>query len=116
MGGSGKNRPSNRLYQSIGSPVEELFFRTYYEKYNPKHYNNFPALIPQVYLHYDPFTLKQLNGGSRIPRQRMDFLLLLPGNQKIVIESMVSNIIQKVIILMKHPQKSMPIWFRKIEI
>jgi len=76
----------NRLYQSLGSPPEELFFRAYYEIYNPTLYNNVPALIPQIYLHYDPYTLKQLNGGSRIPRQRMDFLLLLPGNNKVVIE------------------------------
>lgn len=75
-----------RLYQSLGSPPEELFFRTYYEIFNPTLYINVPALIPQVYLHYDPYTLKQLNGGSRIPRQRMDFLLLLSGNNKVVIE------------------------------
>jgi len=76
----------NRLYQSLGSPPEELFFKTYYEIYNPTLYNDVPTLIPQVYLHYDPYTIKQLKGGSRIPRQRMDFLLLLPGNNKIVIE------------------------------
>src|SRR5690606_24500522 len=35
-----------------------------------------PALIPQVYLHYDPYTLAQLGGVGRLPRQRMDFLLL----------------------------------------
>lgn len=75
-----------RLESSLGSPPEHLFFRTYYENYNPNNFKSFPILIPQVYLHYDPYTLKQLNGGARIPRQRMDFLMILPGNNKIVIE------------------------------
>jgi len=45
-----------------------------------------PALIPQVYLHYDPYTIKQLSNGKRLPRQRMDFLMLLPNNKRIVLE------------------------------
>lgn len=45
-----------------------------------------PALIPQVYLHYDPYTRQQLNNVKRLPRQRMDFLLLLPRGIRIVIE------------------------------
>ncbi|WP_286246809.1 hypothetical protein [Streptomyces graminofaciens] len=35
-----------------------------------------PALIPQVYLHYDPYTMNELGGANRLARQRMDFLLL----------------------------------------
>ncbi|WP_226036127.1 endonuclease domain-containing protein [Aquibacillus saliphilus] len=77
----------HRLNQSLASsPPEQLFFWTYYETFSPTVYEEVPALIPQVYLHYDPYTLRQLNGGSRIPRQRMDFLMLLPENNKIVIE------------------------------
>jgi very-short-patch-repair endonuclease len=45
-----------------------------------------PALIPQVYLHYDPYTSKQLKGEKRLSRERMDFLLLLPYRKNIVIE------------------------------
>jgi hypothetical protein len=45
-----------------------------------------PALIPQVYLHFDPFTKKQRESESPLMRQRMDFLMLLPGRSRIVIE------------------------------
>ncbi|MBP2266313.1 very-short-patch-repair endonuclease [Pseudarthrobacter sp. PvP004] len=44
---------------------------------------NVPALIPQVYLHYDPYTRGR---GATLPRQRMDFLLLMPGRRRIVLE------------------------------
>ena len=45
-----------------------------------------PALLPQVYLHYDPAVVKTLRHRLPLPRQRMDFLLLLPGRQRIVLE------------------------------
>jgi hypothetical protein len=45
-----------------------------------------PALIPQVYLHFDPFTKKQRGTLSPLMRQRMDFLMLLPGRSRVVIE------------------------------
>jgi very-short-patch-repair endonuclease len=44
-----------------------------------------PALIPQVYLHYDPYSVKKY-GYNYLLRQRMDFLLLLSNNKRIVIE------------------------------
>lgn len=45
-----------------------------------------PALLPQVYLHYDPAVVKTLRHRLPLPRQRMDFLLLLPSRQRVVIE------------------------------
>ena len=46
-----------------------------------------PALIPQVYLHFDPLTFKQRGGvPSPLIRQRMDFLMLLPRRYRIVVE------------------------------
>jgi len=45
-----------------------------------------PALIPQVYLHFDPLTFKQRGAPSPLVRQRMDFLLLLPNRYRVVIE------------------------------
>src|SRR5260370_25322082 len=45
-----------------------------------------PAIIPQVYLHYDPYTIREQPNGSPLVRQRMDFLLLLPHRQRVVIE------------------------------
>jgi hypothetical protein len=44
-----------------------------------------PALIPQVYLHYDPYVRSRGSAGPLF-RQRMDFLLLLPGSRRVVIE------------------------------
>lgn len=45
-----------------------------------------PAIIPQVYLHYDPDTIRELPNGSPLVRQRLDFLLLLSYRQCVVIE------------------------------
>jgi very-short-patch-repair endonuclease len=43
-------------------------------------------LIPQVYLHYDPYTAVKRRVPGPLSRQRMDFLLLLPHHIRIVIE------------------------------
>lgn len=74
-----------RLVKSLDSTPEELFFKTYYKVTKGK-YKKLPALIPQVYLHYDPYTFRQLKGETRLARQRMDFLLLLPFKSRVVIE------------------------------
>lgn len=76
----------SRLYKSLDSQAEQLFFKIFFKKMRDKFKEKLPALIPQVYLHYDPYTLKNLKNQQRIPRQRMDFLLLLPNNNRIVIE------------------------------
>lgn len=75
-----------RLRKSLASPPEQLFFYSYFEYYHKNLGKSFPALIPQVYLHFDPKSLKDLQGRKRLQRQRMDFLMLLPNNQRIVIE------------------------------
>ena len=76
-----------RLRKSLSSsPPEILFFNTYFKCFHSTLGKALPALIPQVYLHYDPKTFKDLNGQIRLQRQRMDFLLLLPDNQRVVIE------------------------------
>lgn len=75
-----------RLRKSLLSNPEIYFFKTYFHLYYIVYGKNLPALIPQVYLHYDPKSLKELNGKKRLARQRMDFLMLLPNNQRVVIE------------------------------
>ncbi|MFJ4689538.1 hypothetical protein [Streptomyces sp. NPDC088789] len=71
-----------RLRRSLGdNGAELLVFDTYL-----KPGFNLPALIPQVYLHYDPYTISQLGGASRLARQRMDFLLLMNHRVRAVIE------------------------------
>jgi hypothetical protein len=66
----------NRLVESLASPPEKLLFRTYFEQFKKDFGDTLPALVPQVYLHYDPKTISQLQTGQRLIRQRMDFLLL----------------------------------------
>ncbi|MFZ6638545.1 hypothetical protein ACO0LL_02330 [Undibacterium sp. TC4M20W] len=81
-----------RLTQSVvlsDSPGEYAIFRIYHEVLGPKFGDRLPALIPQVYLHYDPFTQSErakLGKDSVLSRQRMDFLMLLDGRIRVVIE------------------------------
>lgn len=76
-----------RLYRSLGdNPGERQILDAYtrrYKRLGP----DIAALIPQVYLHYDPY--HQARYGTSAPpltRQRMDFLLLLPHRIRVVIE------------------------------
>lgn len=75
-----------RLAKTLSSEAEKFFFKQYFliMKSMPK--VKLPALIPQVYLHYDPYTAKHLKNIQRLPRQRMDFLILFSGYERIVIE------------------------------
>ncbi len=76
-----------RLAASLVSLPEKLLFRTYCERYGGDDGNKQPALLPQVYLHYDPRTRKERGGQpSVLMRERMDFLLLLPHGVRIVVE------------------------------
>ncbi len=43
------------------------------------------ALLPEVWLHWDPKTVKE-RGPEALLRSRMDFLLLLPFGQRVVLE------------------------------
>ncbi|MGW3600408.1 hypothetical protein [Streptomyces sp. NPDC005167] len=72
----------DRLRRSLGdNGAEQLVFDTYV-----KLGFDLPALIPQVYLHYDPYTARELNGLTALGRQRMDFLLLMNNRARAVIE------------------------------
>ena len=74
----------DRLLVCFQSDPEILLFSIYFDAAAQQ--QHFPAIFPQVYLHYDPRTARELKGKPRIPRQRMDFLLLLPGGVRIVLE------------------------------
>ena len=74
-----------RLSRSLANDVERFFFRTYCARYADS--AQVPALIPQVYLHYDPYTRLQLGDKpGHLTFQRMDFLLLLPRRARVVLE------------------------------
>ncbi|WP_188196635.1 hypothetical protein [Nonomuraea sp. SYSU D8015] len=64
---------------------ETLMFQTY-AKLLKVHGFQLPALVPQVYLHYDPYTRARRKTVGPLPRQRMDFLMLLRGRRRLVIE------------------------------
>jgi very-short-patch-repair endonuclease len=74
-----------RLQASLQSPPERMLFTTYFKVFKPKMGNRLPALLPQVYLHYDP-RYKSERDRPVLTRQRMDFLLLLRNSARIVIE------------------------------
>ena len=72
-----------RLHASMnGNEAEQLLFREFCSLYGTEGFD-IPALIPQVYLHYDPYSR---HARSSLVRQRMDFLLLLPGHRRVVLE------------------------------
>jgi hypothetical protein len=75
-----------RLEQSLDSDPEKMLMRQYFETLQESLGDNLPALIPQVYLHYDPYTVKSRGGPGPLVRQRMDFLLLLNGGRRVVLE------------------------------
>jgi len=76
-----------RLSESLESPPERLLFRTYSRRYGEANGSEQPALLPQVYLHYDPRTREERGGQpSVLVRERMDFLLLLPRRIRVVLE------------------------------
>lgn len=75
-----------RLDRSLDNGAERRILRAYTDRY-VRLGDDIPALIPQVYLHYDPYTRAyHAPGAAPLPRQRMDFLLLLPHQTRIVIE------------------------------
>lgn len=77
-----------RLFASVkNNAAERKVFRTYCEQYRSDQAASRPALLPQVYLHYDPLTRRQRGSQpSALVRERMDFLLLLPRGVRVVIE------------------------------
>src|SRR5262249_47287421 len=88
--GSERDRARNlyrRLDESMaGNEHERLIFKTYAELYGGPGGFDLPALIPQVYLHYDPYTRRERGSLVPLPPQRLDFLLLLPDRKRIVME------------------------------
>ena len=78
-----------RLARSVyaaSSPGEFALFRKYYELFGKRLGDKLPALIPQVYLHYDPYTKRERGDEEFLARQRMDFLLMLENRVRIIIE------------------------------
>ena len=72
-----KSLPSN-------SPPQMLLFDAFFEGFRNA-VPQLPVLLPEVWLHWDPRTVKE-RGRDALLRFRMDFLLLLPQGVRVVIE------------------------------
>jgi very-short-patch-repair endonuclease len=75
-----------RLKRSLGSEPERRMFHRYFRTWKKVMKEKLPALIPQVYLHYDPLTIRQRAANGVLRRQRMDFLILFSPHERVVIE------------------------------
>lgn len=75
-----------RLIDCLDSPPEQLFFKSYFSLFQAKLGEKLPALIPQVYIAYDPMRAKDLEGRKTRIRQRIDFLMILPNLKRVIIE------------------------------
>lgn len=75
-----------RLRQSLPaeSPPQLMLFDLYHE-IHANAVNDLPALLPEVWLHWDPQTIRA-RGARALLNLRMDFLLLVSGGARIVLE------------------------------
>jgi hypothetical protein len=66
------------------SPPQRNLFDLYY-KIHGTAVPALPALLPEVWLHWDPKTVRE-HGAAALLGHRMDFLLLLPHGQRVVLK------------------------------
>jgi very-short-patch-repair endonuclease len=84
------DQAKRELYQRLGnslpkrSPQQLLLFRLYHDIYRAA-LQELPALLPEVWRHWDPKTVK-VRGKDALVQFRMDFLLLAPAGARIVLE------------------------------
>lgn len=76
----------NRLKDCLpdNSPPQQLLF-VLYHRINANQIHSLPALLPEVWLHWDHKTVQERGAGALLG-QRMDFLLLAPNHHRIVLE------------------------------
>lgn len=75
-----------RLDSSIPaeSPPQHHLFWAFHNLHRDR-LGRVPALLPEVWLHWDPKTI-EVRGVRALLGQRMDFLMLGPNNQRIILE------------------------------
>jgi very-short-patch-repair endonuclease len=66
------------------SPPQILLFKAFFKAFKSQ-VPSLPALLPEVWLHWDHKTVAE-RGAEALTRFRMDFLLLLPFDVRIVVE------------------------------
>jgi hypothetical protein len=81
-----KKSLDQRLASSLpgNSPPQRNLYDLYH-KIHGSAVPDFPALLPEVWLHWDPQTVRE-RGRDALLRHRMDFLLLMPHGQRVVLE------------------------------
>ncbi|PJE06611.1 MAG: hypothetical protein CK429_26835 [Mycobacterium sp.] len=74
-----------RLRSAIpaSSPPQQLLFRCFHDIFRDA-VPELPALLPEVWLCWDPKTVRQ-RGAAALPRYRIDFLMLI-GTHRVVLE------------------------------
>ena len=83
-------RAKDALYRRLAaclpesSPPQRRFFKAYFQSFGSA-IPSLPALLPEVWLHWDPKTVAQ-RGAKALLNHRMDFLMLLPAGVRVVIE------------------------------
>ncbi|WP_051055187.1 MULTISPECIES: hypothetical protein [Kitasatospora] len=78
-----------RLEESCpNSEPERQLLRVYWQLARSKGFGSVPAILPQVYLHYDPLTQKQRDQEGRrvLDSQVRDFMMFLPGGRRVILE------------------------------
>lgn len=75
-----------RLLESLpsNSPPQRTLFKEFFNSFKTA-IPSLPALLPEVWLHWDPKTVRE-RGPKALARFRMDFLLLLPAGVRVVVE------------------------------
>lgn len=88
--GIDEDQAKNRLYQRLkgclpkSSPPQAVAFTSFFKAFTTA-IPELPVLLPEVWFHWDPQTVSR-RGKEALLRSRMDFLLLLPGGVRVVIE------------------------------
>jgi len=83
---SSKKSLYRRLRDSLpkNSPPQIFFFNAFHSGFS-RAVPSLPVLLPEVWLHWDPRTVRE-RGADALLRFRMDFLLLLPHGVRVVLE------------------------------
>jgi len=84
--GEAKDTLYKRLLGSLpgNSPPQRRLFDLYHQVHGAQ-VPDLPALLPEVWLHWDPQTVR-VRGKKALLNLRMDFLLLLPRGRRVVLE------------------------------
>ena len=82
--GNTERQMSQLFYDCLGSEPERMFYKAYISYLNA-HGKQIPALIPQVYMYYDPKTKAQRE-WQIFEHQKMDFMMIIRPSQRVIFE------------------------------